>query len=163
MVTLSFCQRQSAWTSKIGSMRLRAVVDLCDLALSLVRIGMLAESGAARRAITLSSMIPRSCARAWIAGVMRCWESRNNTLDGMVAISLSGLMQSAFPPFGMWRNTGREASFREWMLPICRVLPSPLGSQGKNPRAELSWSEIFRQSGTQSSTSSGPTSLARRG
>jgi hypothetical protein len=43
---------------------------------------MLAESGAARRSITLSSMIPRSWARAWIVGVMRCWESRNNTLDG---------------------------------------------------------------------------------
>jgi hypothetical protein len=33
--------------------------------------------------------------------VMRCWESRNNTLPGMVAISLRGLMQSALPPFGM--------------------------------------------------------------
>ena len=65
---------------------------------------------------------------------MRCWESRNKTLDGMVAISLSGSMQSAFPTVGMWRNTEREASFREWMLPICRVLP-PLGSQKKNPRA----------------------------
>ena len=57
----------------------------------------------------------------------------------MVAISLSGLMQSAFPPFGMWRNTGREASFREWMLPICRVVPSPPWLIGKEPkgRAEL--------------------------
>ena len=65
-------------------MRLRAV-DLCDLALSLVRIGMLAESGKARRSMTLSSMIPRSGAKAWIAGVMRCWESRNNTLAGDLA------------------------------------------------------------------------------
>ena len=32
-VILSFCQRQSVWTSKIGSMRLRAIVELCDLAL----------------------------------------------------------------------------------------------------------------------------------
>ena len=86
---------------------------------------MLAESGAARRSITLSSMIPRSWARAWIAGVMRCWESRNKTLDGMVAISLSGLMQSAFPPFGMWRNTGREASFLEWILKLSLQFSSP--------------------------------------
>ena len=40
------------------------------------------EIAAARPSMTLSSMILRSWARAWITGVMRCWESKNKMLDG---------------------------------------------------------------------------------